>query len=112
MFLKVTPIKGVTRFNVKVKLSPKYIGPYEIIEKLNPAAYQLILPIELEHMHNVFQISQLRKYTPDASHTIEAEPIEIVEDLAYEERLVQILNLRIKQLHNRRGHEKQIPLVV
>jgi len=50
VFLKVSSIKGIRRFNVRGKLSPRYIGPYEIIEKLNPVAYRLTLPIELEHV--------------------------------------------------------------
>ena len=58
------------------KLSPRYIGPYEIIEKLNPIAYRLDLPVELEHVHNVFHISLLRKYVPDPDHTIVSEPLE------------------------------------
>jgi len=73
---------------------------------LNSIAYRLDLPLELECMYNVFHISQLRKYIPDPDHTIVYEPIEITEDLVFEERPVQILDYRIKQLHN-----KQIPLV-
>jgi len=87
VFLKVSPIKRVKRCNVRGKLSPRYIGPYEIIEKLNPVAYRLELPTELEHVHNVFHISQLRKYIPDPSHAIITEPVEIAENLMYEEHL-------------------------
>jgi len=87
-------------------LSPRYIRPYEIIEKLNPIAYHLDMPIELEHVHNKFYISQLRKYIPDPNHTNVTEPIEITEDQVYEERPVQILHRKTKQLCN-----KQIPLV-
>ena len=85
MFLKVSPVKGVRRFNLRSKLSPRYIEPYEIIEKLNSVTYRLDLPTELEHVHNVFHISQLRKYIPDPSHTIITEPMEIAENLMYEE---------------------------
>jgi len=87
-------------------LSPRYVGPYEIIERLNPVAYHLDMPVELVHVHNVFHISQLRKYIPDPDHTIVSEPIEITEDLEYEERPVEILDRSIKHLRN-----KQIPLV-
>ena len=59
VFLKVSPTKGVKRFGVRGKLSPRYIGPYEIVERLNSVAYRLELPAELEHVHNVFHISQL-----------------------------------------------------
>ena len=55
------------------KLSARYIGLYEVIEKLNPVAYQLELPVELEHVHNVFHILQLRKYIPDPDHVIVTE---------------------------------------
>jgi len=106
VFLKVSPTRGVKGFGVRGKLRPRYIGPYEIIGKLNPFAYRLDLPVELEHVHNVFHISQLRKYMLDPDHTVISEPIEITEDLVYKERPVQILDSRIKQLHN-----EQIPLV-
>jgi len=91
---------------VRGKLSPRYSGPYEIIERLNPIAYRPDLPVELEHMHKVFHISQLRKYVPDPDHTIVTKSIKITEDLVYEELPVQILDCRIKQLRN-----KQIPLI-
>jgi len=73
---------------------------------LNPVAYRLDLPVELEHVHNVFHISQCRKYISDLDHTIVSEPLEITEDLVYEKRPVQKVDRKIKQLHN-----KQIPLV-
>jgi len=56
-FLQVSPTKGNKRFGVQGKLNPRYIGPYEIIEKLNPVAYRLDPLVELEHAHNVFHIS-------------------------------------------------------
>ena len=96
VFLKVSPTKGIKRFRVQGKLSTRYIGPYEIIEKLNPVAYRLDLPVELEHMHNVFHISQLGKYIPDSNHTIAFEPIEITADLVYEEQPIQIVDQRIR----------------
>jgi len=80
------------------KLSPRYIEPYEIIEKLNPVAYRLDLPTKLEHVYNVFYISQLQKYVPDPNHIIIIEPVEIAENLMYEEHSVQILDYRVKQL--------------
>ena len=86
-------------------MSPRYIRPYEIIEKLNPVAYRLDLLVNLKHVHNIFHISQLRKYVLDPDHAIITEPIEVIEDLAHEEHAVQILDRRIKQLPN-----KPIPL--
>ena len=78
------------------KLSPRHIGPYEIIERPNLVAYQLDLPVELEHVHTVFHISQLRKYIPDLDDFIVTKPIKVTEDLVYEELPVQIPNHRIK----------------
>ena len=66
VFLKVSLTRGIWRFGGRDKLSPRYIGPYEILEKLSPVAYGLDLPIDLEHVRNVFHISQLRKFIPDA----------------------------------------------
>jgi len=106
VFLKVSPTKGINRFGLRGKLSPRYIGPFDIIEKLNLAAYRLDLLVELEHVHNMFHISKLRMYTPDLNLTNVSEPIEITADLVYEEQPIQTLDHRIKQLRN-----KQIPLV-
>ena len=62
VFLKVSPWKKVMRFGKKGKLSPRFIGPYEVIEKVGPVAYRLALPLELEKIHSVFHVSMLRRY--------------------------------------------------
>ncbi|KAL5860069.1 hypothetical protein ACOSQ4_001365 [Xanthoceras sorbifolium] len=90
----------------KGKLSPRFIGPYEIIERVGPVAYRLALPPELEKIHNVFHVSMLRRYRSDPSHRVQAESIEIQPDLTYEEEPVQILDREIKELRN-----KRVPLV-
>ena len=106
VFLKASPTKGIKRFGLSGKLSPRYTSPYEIIEKLNPIAYLLDLPTELEHVYNVFHISQLRKHIADPNHAIASKPVEITADLVHKEHRIKILDCRIKQLHN-----KQAPLV-
>ena len=58
IFLKISSVNGIRKFNVKGKLSPKYIGSHEVIGKFNALAYRLDLSVELEHMHNVFHIPQ------------------------------------------------------
>jgi len=68
--------------------------------------YRLHLLAKFEHVDNVFHISQLQKYTPDPSNIIEAKPIKVAENLVYNERPMQILDRREKQLCN-----KSIPLV-
>ena len=61
VYLKVSPMKGVTRFGVKGKLAPRYIGPFPIMERCGKLAYRLRLPEQLSSVHNVFHVSQLRK---------------------------------------------------
>ena len=106
VFLKVAPMKGIMRFGKKGKLSPRYIGPYEILERIGKVAYRLALPPELASVHNVFHISMLKKYVPDPSHVIRHEPIQVNEDLTYEEKPVEIMAREEKVLRN-----KVIPLV-
>ncbi|KAL8114656.1 hypothetical protein AgCh_021499 [Apium graveolens] len=73
VLLKVSPWKGVMRFGKKGKLSPRFIGPFEILRRIGPLAYELALPPNLQQVHNVFHVSMLRKYHADARHVIEYE---------------------------------------
>ena len=77
VFLKVSPWKKVMRFGKKGKLSPIFIGPYEVIEKVGPVAYRLALPPDLEKIHSVFHVSMLRRYRSDPSHVVSSETIEL-----------------------------------
>ena len=106
VFLKVAPMKGVMRFGKKGKLSPRYIGPFEILERIGKVAYRLALPPELASVHNVFHVSMLKKYVTDLSHVLHQEPVEVHANLTYEEKPVQILAREEKTLRN-----KVIPLV-
>ena len=101
VFLKLSPWKGVVRFRKRGKLSPHYIGPFEIVERIGPVAYRLDLPVELSRVHNVFHISMLRKYISDPSHVLETPEIELRDDLSYEEQPVQILGREEKELRNK-----------
>ena len=98
VFLKVSPWKKVMRFEKKGKLSPRFIGPYEVIEKVGPVAYRLALPPELEKIHNVFHVSVLRRYWSNPSHVVPLEIIELRPNLTYEEELVEILAREVKEL--------------
>src|SRR4051812_429471 len=62
VYLRVTPLKGMQRFHVKGKLAPRYIGPFEVIDRRGQVAYQLRLPTELSDVHDVFHMSQLQKF--------------------------------------------------
>jgi len=61
VYLKVTPAKKVQRFRVRNKLAPRYVGPYQILERKGPVAYKIQLPEELGSIFPVFHVSQLRK---------------------------------------------------
>ena len=106
VFLKVSHWKKIMRFVQNGKLSPRFIRPYEVIKKEGPVAYRLALPPELEKIHNVFQVSMLRRYRSNPSHMVSSKIIELRPDLTYEKEPVEILAREIKELRN-----KQIPLV-
>ncbi|KAM2004949.1 hypothetical protein ACFX15_000188 [Malus domestica] len=101
VFLKLSPWRGVVRFGKKGKLSPRYIGPYEITERIGEVAYRLELPLELSKVHNVFHVSMLRHYVSDPSHVIPPQPLEINPDLTYDEEPVTILDWKDKTLRNK-----------
>ena len=101
VFLKVSPWKKVMRFGKKGKLSLRFIGPYELIEKVGPVAYILALPPDLEKIHNVFHVSMLRRYRSDPSHVVSMETIELRPTLTYEEEQVEILAREVKELRNK-----------
>ncbi|XP_057976131.1 uncharacterized protein LOC131163554 [Malania oleifera] len=101
VFLKIAPMKGVMRFGRKGKLSPKFIGPFEILDKVGPVAYRLALPPVLSRIHNVFHVAMLRKYVPDPSHVINYDELELSDSLGYEEVPVQILDRKVQELRNR-----------
>ena len=107
VFLKVSPWRKILRFGQKGKLSPRFIGSYEILEHVGPVAYRLALPPELAKLHNVFHVSMLQRYRSNESHILPMEEIQQVqEDLSYDEEPKAILAREVKQLLN-----KQVPLV-
>ena len=71
VFLKVMPKREVVRFVKQGKLSLRFIGPFEILERVGTAAYRLALPPSLSSVHEVFHVSMLRKYTPDPTHVLD-----------------------------------------
>ncbi|KAL0405616.1 UNVERIFIED_CONTAM: hypothetical protein Slati_3875500, partial [Sesamum latifolium] len=101
VFLKVSPWRGVLRFGKQGKLSPRYIGPYEITERIGPLAYRLALPVELSQIHDVFHVSMLRRYRSDPSHVVRDPEIEVSENLTYIEEPIEILDRTVKKLRNK-----------
>lgn len=106
IFLKVTPMTGVGRVMKSRKLTPRFIGPSQILRRVGPVAYQVALPPFLSNLHNVFHVSQLRKYIPDPSHVIEPDTVQLKENLTYETIPVKVVDRKMKQLRGR-----HIPLV-
>jgi hypothetical protein len=92
VYLNVSPMKGVKRFVVKGKLSPRYIVPFAILEKCGTVAYKLELPPLLAGVHNIFHISQLKKYLKAPVDVVFPEVAPLKADLTYPERPIKILD--------------------
>ena len=88
------------------KLGPRYVGPFEVTQKVGQVAYRLQLPVSLRGMHDVFHVSRLRKYYPNPQHILETEKVELQENMTYEEKPVKILDRKVKMLRT-----KSIPMV-
>ena len=94
VFLKVMPKRGVVGFGKRGKLSPRFIGPSEILERVGTVAYRLALPPSMTGVHQVFHVSMLQKYTPDPAHVVDLGQIEVDTDGTFEEGPVCILDSR------------------
>ena len=92
VYLKISPMKGVNHFGVRGKLAPRYIGPFPITKWCGSMAYRLKVPEHLSVVHNVFHISQLKKYLRVPEQAIEIEGVELEPDLTYIEYPVRILD--------------------
>ncbi|KAK8945232.1 hypothetical protein KSP39_PZI008141 [Platanthera zijinensis] len=99
--LKIRPFKGVTRFRRLGKLSPRYVGPFSVIERVGDVAYRLELPVELQRLHHVFHVSALRKYIRDPETIVSATNLQIEPDLSSPTEPHQIIARQNKQLRNR-----------
>ena len=85
VFWKVMLKRGVVRFSKRGKLAPRYIGPFEILERVGTVAYRLALPSSLSGVHEVFHVSMLQKYTPDPIHVVNWGEITIDTDKTFKE---------------------------
>ena len=94
VFLKVMPKRRVVRFGKQGKLAQRYIGPFEVIERVGTIAYRLGLPLSLSGVHEVFHVSIFWKYTPDAAHVVDWGEIIVDIDETFEEGLVSIMDSR------------------
>jgi hypothetical protein len=101
VLLRVSPTKGIVRFGTTGKLSPRYIGPFDIVARVGSLAYRLQLPESMSGIHNVFHVSMLRKYLRDPEHKIDLEPITVHQDLTVECRPIRVLDYSEKVMRRR-----------
>ena len=94
VFLKVIPERGVVRFGKRGKLSPRFMGPFEILERVDTIECRLALTPSMSGVHEVFHVSMLRKYTPDPAHVVDWGEIEVDTDGTFEEGPVCIMDSR------------------
>ncbi|GKB89047.1 putative reverse transcriptase domain-containing protein [Tanacetum coccineum] len=106
VLLKVSPWKGVVRFGKKGKLAPRFVGPFEITERIGPVAYRLRLPHELNDVHDTFYVSNLKKCLADQTIHVPLKEIQVDAKLNFVEEPVEILEREFKKLKRSR-----IPIV-
>ena len=102
VFLRVNPVTGVGRALKCRKLTPRFVGPFEILEKTEAVAYQIALPPSLSNLHDVFHVSQLRNYVYEESHVIQVDELEVRDNLTVETWPVRVEDREVKRL---RGNE-------
>ncbi|XP_070050631.1 uncharacterized protein [Nicotiana tomentosiformis] len=101
VLLRVSPMKGVMRFWKKGKFHPRYVGPFEVLERVGEVAYRLAFPPRLTGVHPVVHVSMLRKYYKDPSHVLDFSSVQLDENLAYEEEPVAILDGKIQKMRSK-----------
>jgi hypothetical protein len=91
VYLKVSPMRGLCRFKVRGKLTPRFVEPFKILEKRGEVAYQLELPPQLSDVHDVFHVSQLKKCLRMPEEQIPMEDLDVKEGLSYQDYPIKIL---------------------
>jgi len=101
VFLRVNPVTGVGRALKCRKLTPRFVGPFEIVEKVGALAYRIALPPSLSNLHDVFHVSQLRKYVYDESHVIQMDELEVRDNLTDETWPVRVEDREVERLRGK-----------
>jgi hypothetical protein len=101
VYLKVSPMRGTRRFKVKGKLAPRYVGPFKIVDRRGDVTYQLELPPQLSDVHDVFHVSQLKKYLRVLEEQLPMEELDLEGYLTYRERPVKILDTAERVTRNK-----------
>ena len=91
VFLKVSPRRGLMRFGHNGKLSSRYIGSFDVINKIVEVAYRLVLPLQLSGVHDVFYVSMLQKYEPDPTYMLEWSEFDLEANVFYENKADMVL---------------------
>ncbi|XP_050222367.1 uncharacterized protein LOC126672461 [Mercurialis annua] len=94
-------MKGVVRFGIKGELAPRFLGLYEIIERVGAVAYRLALPPDMSLVYPVVHISMLRKCVSDPAQVIIPQSVEIDQERSYEEQPVEIFDTQVRKLRNK-----------
>ncbi|GJV11287.1 retrotransposon protein, putative, ty3-gypsy subclass [Tanacetum coccineum] len=105
VLLKVLPRKGVIHFGKRSKLSPRYVGPFEIVERVGPVAYRLRLPQDLIGIHDTFHMSNLKKCLTDVNLHVPLEEVKIDNKLHFVKEPMEIMDRKVKKLKR-----SQIPI--
>ncbi|XP_070029899.1 uncharacterized protein [Nicotiana sylvestris] len=108
VLLKVSPMKGIMRFGKKGKLSPRFIGPFEVLRRVGEVAYKLVLPPNLSGVHPIFHVSMLWRYHADLSHVLDFSTIKLYESLGYEEEPIAIVDRQDRQLRFKRISTRKV----
>jgi hypothetical protein len=101
VYLKVSPMRGTRRFKVKVKLAPRYVGPFKIIRRKGEVAYQLELPPQSSDVHNVFHVSRLNKCLRVPEEQLPMEELDLGGNLTYSKRPINILDTAEHVTHSK-----------
>jgi hypothetical protein len=101
VYLRVSPMKGVCRFGIKGKLTPRYIGMYPIIDKFGRTSYQVELPVKLSGVHNVFHVSQLKRCMKSPTDVVIEDTISLEPDLTYKTHPIKILDQQDRVTRNK-----------
>ncbi|XP_070050850.1 uncharacterized protein [Nicotiana tomentosiformis] len=98
----VSSMKVIMRFGKKGKLSPRFIGPFEVLRRVGEVAYELTLPPSLSGVHLVLHVSMIRRYHAERSHVLDFSTVQLDEILGYEEKPVAIVDRQVHQLKSKK----------
>ena len=101
VFLKVSPMKGLMRFRKKKKLALRYIGPFEILDRVGGVSYRLALPPQMSQVHLVFHVSILRKYVSNPTHILPVQDVSVEKNITYREEPIAIIGKETRRLRNK-----------